>query len=138
MIERFDFLFSYWIFIWFILYEIKIVKYNPKFAFILGIIANIIELVAMIYFKNSFLYIFLFIFLFCLLKIVPLSFLIHDKILLKDIYALFGLFLIYFIWLKINNISLRRESNTIANRIKENKPIGPATYYIDKFLKSKQ
>ena len=34
--------FSDWIIIWFILYEFKIIKYNPKFAVLFGIIDNII------------------------------------------------------------------------------------------------
>lgn len=37
---RLDYVFSYWIFAWYLLYIAKITKYNPKFVLILGIIEN--------------------------------------------------------------------------------------------------
>jgi len=63
MQSRFDFVFSYWIFVWSLLYNNKLVSYNPKFALIIALIANIIKLFTMIYYKNSFIYIVLFILL---------------------------------------------------------------------------
>jgi hypothetical protein len=36
--------FSDWIIIWYLLYQLKIINYNPKIAIILGIIENIIFL----------------------------------------------------------------------------------------------
>ena len=40
--DRFDFIFSYWIFIWYILYELKIVSYNPKGALVFALVENLI------------------------------------------------------------------------------------------------
>jgi hypothetical protein len=37
--------FSDWIIIWYLLYQLKIIKFNPKIAIILGIIENIIFLI---------------------------------------------------------------------------------------------
>ena len=39
--NRFDFVFSYWIFAWYILYICNIVKYNPKWALTIGLVENI-------------------------------------------------------------------------------------------------
>jgi hypothetical protein len=37
--------FSDWIIIWYLLYQLKIINYNPKIAIIIGIIENIIFLI---------------------------------------------------------------------------------------------
>jgi hypothetical protein len=37
---RFDLVFSYWIFAWYLLYMAKIIKYSPKLVIVLGIIEN--------------------------------------------------------------------------------------------------
>jgi hypothetical protein len=48
---RFDYVFSYWIFAWFLLYEFGYTSYNPKIALIIALIENIGILCLMIYFK---------------------------------------------------------------------------------------
>ena len=50
---RADLVFSYWIYIWFILYVLKFTKYSPKFPLILGVIDNLIMLVLMILYGTS-------------------------------------------------------------------------------------
>jgi len=132
MIERFDFVFSYWIFAWFILYELKITQYNPKIALIIGLLINVIELSTMIYYKNSFSNIFLFSIINFMLKVVPIWILRKTEYKIIDIYADIGLFIIYLFWLFINNINIRRESTNIVDKIKHNKPVGPLMYYINK------
>ena len=57
MSTRIDFTFSYWIFAWFILYQLNIIKYNPKIFLILASIENLILLFMMIYYKNNIKYI---------------------------------------------------------------------------------
>ncbi len=37
---RLDLMFSYWLFIWYILYEIEITEYNPKAWLIFALISN--------------------------------------------------------------------------------------------------
>jgi hypothetical protein len=58
--QRFDFVFSYWIFIWYLLYMLKIVIYNPKWALMIALIENTFALALMFFYKNSFINIFLF------------------------------------------------------------------------------
>jgi hypothetical protein len=100
---RLDFIFSYWIFAWFILYEINILKYSPKFVIILGLIENFCLLLYFIYRKSSFYNIIKFIGINIFIKIIPLYLVWNDKIILRDIIASLILFLIYLLWLLINN-----------------------------------
>ena len=84
---RLDYVFSYWILAWYLLYIAKITKYSPKFVLILGII------------ENSFI---IFILLNIFIKIIPYYTVRNDKIIKKDIIATIILFIIYCLWLYIN------------------------------------
>lgn len=103
---RADLVFSYWLFIWFLLYEFKMINYSPKFPIILGIIYNIIMLILMIFYGTSRRTIFYFIIINILIKVLPFYYLRKEKIVLKDVYFTFGLFLLFIIWLHINEQSL--------------------------------
>ena len=103
---RADLVFSYWIFIWFLLYEFKITSYSPKFPLILGIIDNIIMFILMIFYGTSRRTIFYFIVVNICIKVVPFYYLRNETIKLKDIYFTFGLFLLFIIWLHVNEQSL--------------------------------
>jgi hypothetical protein len=101
---RLDFIFSYWIFLWFVLYKLtNIIKYSPKFIIILGIIENFGLLLYLIYKKSSYYNITKFIIINTFIKIIPLYLIINDKIILRDVIASIILFLIYLLWLFINN-----------------------------------
>lgn len=103
---RADLVFSYWIYVWFILYEFHITKYSPKFPLIMGLIDNIIMLFLMIYFGSKSKTIILFIIINTLIKIIPLYYLRKQKIKIQDIYFTILLFLIFVIWLHINKQNL--------------------------------
>lgn len=132
MIERFDFVFSYWIFAWFILYEINLTQYNPKIALVIALLTNVIELSAMVYFKNSFSNIFLFSGINFILKVVPLWILGKTEYKIIDLYAFIGLIFIYLFWLFMNHVNIKKELPNIVDRIIHNKPIGPIMYYVNK------
>ena len=100
---RSDLIFSYWIFGWFILYYCRIITYSPKFALIIGIIENIFSVFYLIFMNTSNYKIIKFIIINICIKVIPLFIIIKDKIVWKDIYATFILFIIYIIWLFINN-----------------------------------
>ena len=70
--NRFDFVFSYWIFLWYILYILKVVIYNPKWALTISLIENTFALALMFFYKNSFINIFFFCFINLFIKILPL------------------------------------------------------------------
>ena len=129
---RIDLVFSYWIFIWYLLYILNIVKYNPKLALLLAIIVNLIVIILMIYYKNPLSIIVSFCLINLFIKIIPFISLIETKYELKDFYALIVSFIIFLLWRKMNT------SNNIHNVIdwlKYKKEPGDFTYYLNKVIK---
>jgi len=103
---RGDLIFSYWIYIWFILYELKFTEYSPKFPLILGVIDNLIMLILMLLYGTSRRTIFYFVIINTLIKVVPLYYLRNESIKLNDIYFTSGLFIVFVFWLHVNRQSL--------------------------------
>ena len=134
MIPRFDFVFSYWIFIWYVLYEYKIIGYNPKIALFLALLHNLIRLLTMIYFNNSIIYILLFILIQLCIKVYPLWSLRNVSSSSRDIYAIIGLFIIYNLWLWLNNENIVHLHNTSYDSIKHNTISTPIIYLVDKYV----
>ena len=114
---RTDLVFSYWIYLWFILYELKLISYSPKFPLIIGIIDNLIMLVVMILYGTSIRTIFYFIMINTLIKVVPLYYLRNESIKLNDIYFTCGLFLLFIFWLHLNEESLVGNIKLIHNSL---------------------
>jgi hypothetical protein len=114
---RFDLIFSYWIFAWFILYLCNITKYSPKFAFILGLIENLFMLIMMIIKGTKRITILYFIIINFLIKVLPIYYLRAETIRMKDVYMTVLLFIIFIIWLYINNISLIENIKIIYNSL---------------------
>ena len=94
-----DELFSYWIFAWYIVYLFGYRQYSPKFALVVGSVANLFVLAAMIFFKVNWKSILYFILVNIPFKILPLWTLRHVAIRKKDIQATLALFLIYVGWI---------------------------------------
>jgi hypothetical protein len=126
---RFDLVFSYWLFTWYVFYIFKIVKYNPKWGLTIGIIENIGLLCLMFYYKNSWINIFLFCFINFFIKILPLWSIRNTKYDMNGIFSFFGLFIIYLIWLLLNNIPLDIKKS--YNWVKK-QDAGPFTILIKK------
>jgi len=104
---RFDLVFSYWIYAWYLLYAFNIyTSYSPKFALLLGLIENTIMLILMLLYGTSKETIFYFILINTFIKGLPLYYLRHQAIHLKEIYFTCGLFVLFIIWLHINKQSL--------------------------------
>jgi hypothetical protein len=103
---RADLVFSYWIYAWFILYACKYLKYSPKLALILGLLDNAIMLLLMMLFGTSVKTIFYFVIINTIIKVLPLYYLRKERITLKDVHFTCGLFLIFVVWLHINEQSL--------------------------------
>ncbi len=126
---RFDLVFSYWIFTWYVFYIFKIVKYNPKWGLTIALIENIGLLYLMFYYKNSWINIFLFCFVNFFIKILPLWTIRNTKYDMNGIFSLIGLFIIYLIWLLLNNIQLdiKKSYNWVKHQ-----DTGPFTILIKK------
>lgn len=113
---RFDFLFSYWIIIWFLIYyfidhktiagkQIQIYR-NPKFALCLALLENIVTLLWIIM-VSSWAIVLKYTCMMLLVKVWPL-YLVWDKPmqLPNDIYVFVALFVLYNIYLYLNDESL--------------------------------
>ena len=94
----YDLLFSYWLFLWFLLYYFHIISYSPKWMFILAMIYISIIIIIMIYKRLSSIKIFIFFILAIIFKVIPFYLIRNDSIKFKDIIFGILLFLIYFIW----------------------------------------
>ena len=134
MQSRFDFVFSYWVFVWFLLYHFKIVSYNPKFALVIALFANIIKLFTMIYYNNSLIYIVLFVFIQLCIKIYPLWTLRNMPIGIPEIISTMIVFIIFNIWLAFNNESIVHLTKKGHDAVKQNKINTPLIFSIDKYV----
>jgi hypothetical protein len=123
MIARFDYVFSFWLYFWYILFELKITKYNPKFGLQIAVFVNLIIIISMFYYKNDIINIILFILINTIIKIIPLWRLRNTKYNDKDKSFLYILFIVYIFWLQYN--SLRIQDFTFWDNIKNNKPFSP-------------
>jgi len=103
---RADLVVSYWIYLWYILFDLNIKSFSPKFPLILGLIDNLIMLLLMIMYGTSKETIFYFIIINTLIKVVPLYYLRNEPIKQRDIYFTTFLFILFVGWLNINRQSL--------------------------------
>jgi hypothetical protein len=120
---RFDFKFSYWIFLWFILFFFDFTYYNPFGIFVIAAIINLCAFIYFLfrqYFYKAFLH-FIPIFLF---KLVPIYLMIQRNqniIAQQDIEASFALFAIYILYLfllgKVQTVINSYKTNFLSNKI---------------------
>jgi hypothetical protein len=133
MFYRLDLIFSYWIFTWFLLYYFRIIKYNPKLALIIALIENIFLFMLMIIYKVSILNLISFIIVNFFIKILPLYYLWNTKIIvIKDVFHIIILFIIYLIWCFINKTSIIDYQLSIVQSLLNNKSETPFLYLIKK------
>ena len=120
---RFDYVFSYWIFAWFILYYLKLTTYSPLFILLVGVVDNTFLFFSVINKKEIALRIeFLIINFF--IKILPIIIIIksnNNKIKISDILATIILLLLYIIWMIINR-KIIIENNQLIIKIQRTTP----------------
>jgi hypothetical protein len=133
---RADLVFSYWIYVWYILYMFKFTNYSPKFALFFGIIDNIILLFLMIFFGSNKRTIFYFILINSLIKVLPYYTLRKEIIKMTDIYFTCVLLLIFIVWLHINKQSLIGNIKLIHSSLLYNKNETPFLSLLDKIKKN--
>ena len=103
---RIDFIFSFWIFAWFLLYINGFTEFSPFFVLILGIIHNVSYFIKNMFNKSKISSQIIFVVGNIVLKIMPTIYLISKKdthISLEDIIFTTILFIVHLIWLKINH-----------------------------------
>jgi hypothetical protein len=118
---RFDLVFSYWILVWFILFEYDFIRYNPKFALVIGLFENMVYLLYMIFYKNSISSIWLFVIINFFIKIVPLYIVSNTVIYKRDILFTLCLIVIYIIWLLVNSVNVYQYIKDPLKIFRENK-----------------
>jgi hypothetical protein len=101
-----DLVFSYWIYVWFLLYFFQWTNYSPKFALLIGLIDNIVMLLLMILFGTTMTAIINFVIINTIIKIIPLYYLRKERIVIKDVYFTCILFLLFVIWIHLNKQTL--------------------------------
>lgn len=101
-----DLVFSYWIYIWYLLYAFRFTSYSPKFPLILGLLDNIFMLALMLTYGTSKSTILYFIIINTLIKIVPLYYLRNETVRMRDMWFTVLLFIVFILWLHLNRQSL--------------------------------
>ena len=132
--NRFDLLFSYWVFAWYLFYILGWTTYNPTFALLIALIENTVMLLSM--YKTRVYTVLFFILALFLFKIIPLLS-ITRSIQPRDIFATLTLFMVYTSWLYINGLTLRYPIQ-LSKDIIENKRDLPFTSWMKRILKIKQ
>lgn len=142
---RVDFLFSYWIIFWFLIYYFtqnikgspiasKIQKYmNPKLALYFGFFENFGTFLYIIWLNSKLSIIFKYLLMLLLIKVLPI-YLIKEKIhLWNDIIVFIFVFLIYNIYLWINDETIYSVYERTFTSIKNNQNKTLVFWIFDKF-----
>ena len=106
--NRPDLIFSYWLVLWFLLYMMKIIPYNPKYLFITGVVLASIQVLIMLSYQKSFFYIFAFVLANLLIKGIPIYMIYNRKTRPIDFCVMLFSVLVYYCWLKMNNKNVKR------------------------------
>ena len=129
--EVFD-LFSYWMVVWYVLYMVGMIPYNPKFALTVGLLENVILLFTMIYYKNKWVNIVLFCTVVFFIKGVPLWTLRHTVYTKQQVLATLVLFMVYASYLVLNGkhvISILKKN---YHAVQQGTFIGPMSLLLKK------
>ena len=98
-------IFSYWIFIWFLLYYFKFTKYNPLLTLNVGYIITVGELIYLISQKTNKYNLIKFTVINIIIKVIPILLIYNHKITFKEFVVNFYIFFIYIITMAIMNIN---------------------------------
>jgi len=135
MLIRPDFIFSYWIFAWFLLYFFKVTKYNPKYLLLLGVFENLVTIILGLYYKTSIMYIVYFIFIMIIMKVIPLYLSWNNKnnftSLRSDLTASICVFVLYSFWLYFNGTDVISIQRRIVDSIIEEKNETPILWLVN-------
>jgi len=139
MLLRVDYIFSYWIFFWYLLYIFRITNKNPLIAFILGLFENIVVIIAMLLHGSKYTWIFFTNVL--IFKIIPIYFLLKSSHLnfmsVNDIWFLIWIFFVYYIWTIANNVSIFEIYKKHIDSLINDKNETPFMWLVQKYFYNK-
>jgi hypothetical protein len=107
--SRFDYVFSYWIFVWFLIFACGFPSYNPFFVLLIGLVDNLIGLGMLIYYQYALFDIVCSIIINFFIKVIPILWMIMYKkatVHWQDIFFTFGLYCVFLGWLMVNGVPL--------------------------------
>ena len=133
---RIDLVFSYWVYFWYILYAFKLTTFSPKFPLLLGLIDNGVMLLFMLMYGTRASTIFYFLVINTIIKVVPLYYMRDQAIQMKDVYFTLFLFILFIIWLHINQQSLIGNIKLIHDSLLYSQNNTPFLAFIDKIKKN--
>jgi len=128
-----DFIFSYWIFVWYLLYISKIVIYNPKIFLFLGMIEGIL-IFCILLSKIPLLSVFKYFIIISVIKLIPYFTIRNHAIYYKDIVFSLFLFVIYHIWLFVNGQNMIGIYENLYNSFVHNKQDTPGYILINRII----
>ena len=99
MVPRFDFVSTYWILAWWVLYYTGVVPFNPKLFLMAAILVNVLE-VTHVQVESRVLYLLIGV---VLTKLVPLVLIWNTSTQTRDLVFGFFIGLVYLAWLGVNN-----------------------------------
>jgi hypothetical protein len=129
---RIDFIFSYWLFAWYLLYMARMTIYSPKFGLMIALIEAVISF-ALLKTANSFTMFSTIIIVSCI-KILPLITLWREPIRQRDIWVLFVWFVIYNVWLGVHGETMPSVYKKIQVLLDKNTDELPFMYVLSKIF----
>lgn len=131
MVLRVDLIFSNWITVWFILYFIGWIKYSPKFAVTIGLLENTY---LMFILKTANIQT-----IFSLMFVISIKFMMfyivrNDTLRKIDIVFSLILFMIYIVWVYINNETIVGYYKKIEDSLNKNDNNTPIVHVLNRIL----
>ena len=133
---RVDFIFSYWILVWYLAYAVKFTNLSPKFALLVGIVENLALFVFMIYKKTDNGSLLRFGFGNILIKVLPFYLLRNESIKQSDVIVTFLVFALYNAWLYIHDETFIGIVEKITDSLVHNKNNTPLMKLLDQTERS--
>ena len=128
---RLDFIFSYWILLWYLAYAIKFTDISPKFALIFGLLENIVMFSYIAYLGTPIGTLVRFGFTNFIIKLLPLYLLRGEPIRRVDIIMTLLIFGLYNAWLYVNGETFSRVVAQITDSLARNKNETPFMKLLD-------
>ena len=126
---RFDFVFSYWLFVWFLIH-LFVHGPSPKGWLWLGIVYEVGLLVVYFIYQYPAPHVAIFVAVTILIKVIPLWILRHERFRLADAGVGGILLVLYLGWLTFNGTSIVEVAQTSLQQIKGGVPSSPMTQLV--------
>lgn len=125
-------IFSYWIFAFFIVYELGFIEYNPKVLIVGGLVENLISIMFILYFNSNFRILLIFLLNMVFTKFIPLYYLWKTNVKSEDYYFSLFFILLYLAWLGYNGTDVVKVYNDIIYSIVKNENRSPFYWLVNK------